>query len=314
MSIQAIGTWFVTLAVAWGNSCKMLLPGNLKLLALVTLKAIGMFYKEASRKLWWLFVLYAGVQYVATVVYPVRVTIGSISLAWLASAVWFALLFCYYLFARSSIDKKDWSYLRCYGKHAVLLGSVLLLYSVVNDLGAALAGYVDDTIPLLSPLLAICAIVLISVALLAGLPDLLLSMLPSFLALNLHQVLPNTVWPLMPLFSLFVFFFLDIQWVRVASLFKSFWRALLMFLYNLPFCLVLSIVLLVVYAFTQQYVLMPSISLALKALGSTDVDTLAAFWLEVITMLLMPVAICCWSTLYIKRARDQFTLYCGKQC
>lgn len=87
-----------------------------------------------------------------------------------------------------------------------------------------------------------------------------------------------------------------------------------MFLYNLPFCLIFGAFLSVVYALIQNYLMMPAIHYGLQAVGSTHAELLSSCLTEIIMMALLPIALCFWSTIYIKRARDQFTLYCGKQC
>jgi hypothetical protein len=308
--LRAVFSWVRTVANAWLSSLKMLLPGNLKLLALVTFKSIGTFYKQAGIYLSWLFCVYALIAYW----YPTHL-VFDVSLYSPKTGIAALLVFAYYLFARSSIDRKDLRYLRAYIlKLAVLLA---LLYLFLGFLQLTLS--VHATSHPLVPVLAISTVVsLLVLSAPLTINSLLISQIGQFFGVSGYLHLSLIVaWYLAPFFAFFVFFVYDTHDLRPGSIIKAVVRAWRMYFYNLPFCIITGVLLYTVFILVQSFMVMPLAAFVATFVGTTEVGTteLMRSWLvDVIMMALVPVGICWWATLYIKRARDQFSLYCGKQC
>lgn len=263
-----------------------------------------MFYAAAFKNFWWLLVLCLAAH---VYVFPQQEPHIVIFFMWLA--VWYLCLFSYYLFIRPSLQKKNMSYMLSYLGHAIWFCWTLFFVSLSEQLcnGIALLIRLGQLQSLWNGLWAL----LYGFNMLVQLPILLLGyVIP---ALEITFIKPVfLIIPLLPFFSFFVFFLLD-GTASIGSYIKSLYRAVLMLLYNLPASVLLTVVLLTGYSGLQQYVLTPAVTFTLELVGSATQPMIVAF-VGIFSLLLIPIGICIWSTLYTKKVHEQFSLYCGKQC
>ena len=117
-------------------------------------------------------------------------------------------------------------------------------------------------------------------------------------------LLPKQIWPmgLSPIYSFTVLFFLDSS-KTIEDFFISFFRAIKMFIYNLP--------LLIIIAFVP-------LNLPLEVLRHINISSLLtpgitlfhiSAVLDIIRTLYIPVYVCLYTNIYIKKLHDQFDLY-----
>jgi hypothetical protein len=105
-------------------------------------------------------------------------------------------------------------------------------------------------------------------------------------------VIPMLMWPngLAPWYIFFLLFFIDsVQ--NVQNFLWSAWRALKMVVYNYPLLLVIGL-----FFYTPLFIFYSYVELA-----STAQNVLGAF--------LMPISVCTYTNVYIKKLHDQFDLY-----
>ncbi len=280
---------------AWKDSLKTLLPKNLKLFSLVTLKAIVECYKVLLRYWWWFILLLGAVtifkvwlwygvinrsSFVLT--YGAKKFLGVSILVWpdMALAVLSQLfIFIVCLATRPSVTKKDVNYFTSYLPYFCYVFILLL------------------------PM---------------GLPfffrHCLLLKLFNSLAVFYAYWFIILLWltATSPVFIFFLLFLLDSD-KRPKQFVLSFYRSFKMIIYNYPLCWLLvvgfyCIGYVVYYGMSLQ---MPSIALqqSQTEAWSREIEMMLESTIGFLKVLLSPIPICIFANIYIKKLHEQFDLY-----
>lgn len=280
----------------WARVGRWLLPHNVKLFTLVTLKTIGMTYIELYKIFWQLLLL-------------VTSCLVLVSL----EAVWhmllFVLVFTYYLLARPSIDQKTFSYLIGYTPQFLWVClSVLIMISIgYGDLESFFITRVSHDI-WWTYLYYVPYSVFYMLYGAVKLPLLCARPLVSFSALE-HSYPFFLILFLYPFTSFFILFLLDSR-PTFSAVLKSLYRAFVMQWFTLPFTFPVTYLVFGCYHGLYFYVFSYVIS---KCSGFFS-DYLLLQGTALLSILAMPLFISLWTNVYIKHVHDEFSLYCRQQC
>ncbi len=264
---------------AWKDSLKILLPKNLKLFSLVTLKAIVECYKVLLRCCWPLFVFFFGLflfELWSSSLMPVlNYVFGSprqnypflMSWTWIhfINVLQMLLVFVTCLATRPSVTKKDRYYFVSYIPYFLYIAIYYSIFFVF---------------------------------------DIVTTKFPS----SFYLIPSGRIVFMLPIYVLFLFFFLDSN-KSLTQLKYSLYRSIKMFIYNLPIFFIF-IVLIILIGFLNV-VVMHSLKHTLWWEGIP-----LRIYIECLklihTTILTPIFICIISNIYIKKLHEQFDVYFTK--
>ncbi len=271
MNIMAIRNWFLLLGQQWMRSLQVFFPANLKLFALVSVNAFLKASKIFFLYFWWLPLVYCLLPYV--VIFGLGV-----NLTWF----WHVLqLFFILLSIRSSIQLKTPNYFFSYLPHFIgFIGFVA---------GITFVQWIISFLPL----------------------NLLNSIILNILVKMVLFIFrtPEMFILASPLFLFFGFFYLDSDGT-VSSFFNSCIRSLKMVLYAYPVCLIFLSVFLGLgsaFKFVFDALIIQYLPFILKYI-TTDITVFCV--IDNMMMIVYHLFAASWfSTLYIKRAHEDYSLY-----
>jgi len=280
---------------AWQDSLKILLPKNLKLFSLVTLKAIVECYKVLLRYWWWLIVLFGAIiifkewlwygvinRSLFVLTYFSKKFLGVHIISWLDMALnilsqLFIFIVC--LATRPSVTKKDVNYFKSY-----------------------------------LPYFCYVLILLLPMGLTFFFRHWLLSKLFNSLVVFDVYWFITLFWltAASPVYIFFLLFFLDSN-KRPKQFFLSFYRSFKMVIYNYPLCWLLvmgfyCIGYIIYYGMGLQ---MPSMAMqqSQAVVWSREVEIILKSAIWFLKVVLAPIPICIFANIYIKKLHEQFDLY-----
>ena len=272
----------MTLIQSWKDSFKLLLPANLKLFALVTLKSIIECYKVLFRHWWWVMVIFMGITlydlwfnlYGYEILYGVKIIGLGLKTSMLLLRDSIELLFTFFVYltilsTRPSVAKKDFSYFNQYLGHFLYIAILLFALIVLRHWDVFPSGPI-----LFEPI------------------NLVNIIIETFTSFNLFTF---------PLLVLSLLFFLDSD-KRIIQIVFSFYRSIKMIVFNLPVFMVICLLMWVVFYFNSRIidVLMDNRTMFWVYISS---------WYLIKVLFLTPVFACTFANIYIKKVHEQFNVY-----
>jgi hypothetical protein len=274
----------MTLVQSWIDSLTLLKPKNAQLFIMVTIKSIIEAYKIMFRYWWWLIGLIVAwyilvACYILPIMLPARTWVGVVLFSIIPFVLNQMLFLAICFVTRPSIMKKDWSYFGTQYRKTIIY----------------------------------CLLLPVAIALIA------FSLVPTFAFLCFKNnifgyllIVPTLMYLLLSAYFgwgvFLVLFFADSSGGPKNFLF-SVWNALKMIIFNLP-------LLLVVGAFFYGFVgLFFQCMIKVIALTVSDEAIFAQiFWVtqlirKILGCLLLPISVCTYANIYIKKLHDQFDLY-----
>jgi hypothetical protein len=270
----------MTLVQSWIDSLALLKPKNAQLFIMVTIKSIIEAYKIMFHYWWWLMGLLVAC-YILPIVLPTPIWITSLSVP-IIPFLLYQMIFLAICFAtRPSIMKKDWSYFGIQYKKIIIywLSLPILMWVLLNPFGILLTHLVFY-------LTSISAYLLI-------LP---ITIYWFFVGLSLSG-------------SIFLVLFFADSSGGPKNFLLSAWNALKMIIFSLPLLLIIGIF------FQVSAALISQLMLRVIARVISDENSLAqALWImfmvqNILASLLLPIGVCFYANIYIKKLHDQFDLY-----
>lgn len=270
----------MTLVQSWIDSLALLKPKNAQLFIMVTIKSIIEAYKIMFHYWWWLIGLLVAC-YILPIVFPAQMLFARLSVS-IIPFVLYQMLFLAICFAtRPSIMKKDWSYFGIQYKKVIIywLSLPILMWVLLNPFGTLLTHLVFY-------LTGISAYLLI-------LP---IMMYWFFVCLSLSG-------------SIFLVLFFADSSGGPKNFLLSAWNALKMIVFSLPLLLIIGIF------FQVSAALISQLTLRVIARIISDENSLAqALWIlflirNIFAALFLPIGVCFYANIYIKKLHDQFDLY-----
>lgn len=280
---------------SWRHVAKMLRPTYGSLFLLVTLKAIKDMYITLLYTYWWLFIfvvmitgLYAGSLHYEWIAYWRYTTRPLLDLIYYS--IWLFFIFLVTLIARPSVKRKNYTYITYYKRHYIYFCFFVLLaigvLGIMREICLAL-WYCDYKI---ASYVFYWILWFLSVLFPASIMDFFNWLF---------------IWPISIFFLLFL---LDMH-PSTYSFIRALKNACLMFLYTYPISILLyyGLVFLCISWLQLPNVIWHSISYHIFLLMGEPL--LAWFVHNFVLILLLPIAICFWVTLYFKYAHEQIALY-----
>lgn len=270
----------MTLVQSWIDSLTLLKPKNAQLFIMVTIKSIIEAYKLLLAYWWWLIGLIV-VCYLLPIIFPMQMWVGAVLFSVVPFVLHQMLFLAICFVTRPSIMKKDWSYFGIQYKKIIIywLGLPILMVLLSAPLGAILTTFV-----------------------------LFLNSISTY-----WLILPISLyWLLLPTYLVWgvflVLFFADSSGGPKNFLF-SVWNALKMIIFSLPLLLVVGILFQFSVSFTSE------LMVRVIARVVSDESVLAqVLWIlflirNILAALLLPIGVCTYANIYIKKLHDQFDLY-----
>lgn len=270
----------LNLLYSWKESLKILIPKNLKLFLLVTLRLALNTYKTLLLYFWWIPV-------VLFLLLRTRTEINGFIIFFVATFLW---IFFTVISARPSLGRKDWHYFIDKAAYIFICFISLIIFGL-------LLGFFDAlVIKFLQALTALyIKLQYASSLFFADTKRALLELkiMPLLIGIQRYSYSVSIGMFVMPLLFFNWFFILDTssrQWLDITFFLKAFFRSFIhsfkLYIYNLPLLLVIG---LIVAAFGLGILLKP--------------------YLIIMGLLLMPFYICLLSNIYTKRVHEQMDLY-----
>lgn len=249
---------------SWQDSLALCLPKQFKLFLLVTFKSAVELYGNLLYFFWWLilitFIFWVGV-------YDPAWAIGGLWWLLIGNILVISLVYVWFMLARPSVLPKDYPYFKQHIKKTAL--GFLGIYALFDYVRILLIPY---------------PIVMIARSLFTG--EFLNPLYP-FLVFRLNLI-PFVIFP--PFVCVVLFYFDSDGGLK--AWFLSILRGLVMYIYNLPFCLLSMILFFLLWHIPAFF----SVRLA-----------------EYMLWLFIPLVLSYFKCMYIKRLHDQFDLYYAQE-
>lgn len=261
----------------WHESLLVFKPQNLKLLVLITLKSLVETYSILMRYFWWLIAGTLGFDLLC-----VHISDLALYIPYTRSFIWAPLAFLVFLLIRPSVARKDYAYCWSYKKQ--------FLYFVMSILMLHLWFLLLWLVTVRSCSYHCCMF------------DQIMKIV-SYISFFVSYGYADEFIYLSPLLIFGILFFLDSG--RTWQEFIMSWvRALKMVFYNYPCCLIVFV------AFCYFFI---GIRRAVEIFFLLILPYYYVPLSYAIMMFLIPIPICFFTNLYIKKLHDQFKLYFGEQ-
>ena len=272
----------MTLVQSWIDSLTLLKPKNAQLFIMVTLKSIIEAYKIMFRYWWWLIALMVA-WYVLPIVFPLQMKVGILSQGIISSFLYQMLFLAICFITRPSIMKKDWSYFGIQYKKIIIYW--LLLPILMRVL-----------ISPLDPFLSLLVFYLYSI-----------SAYLLILPISIYWLCWFFAFLSLPVFV--VLFFADSAG-GPKNFLRSLWNALKMIMFSLPLLLIIGVFFKIfVWLFSQCMARVIALLMLSDEAIFAQAFLVARLIRNVFALLLLPIGICTYANIYIKKLHDQFDLY-----
>jgi len=267
---------------SWKESLKFLLPSNLKLFFLVTVKAIITTYRLWFFYFWPLILVYMLTEPAFWMHSLTTISFKQISVILLIQHIIYLLIFFTMILAvRSSTKRKTLAYFISYWRH--FISWLILGVSMLVIFGSL-----------------VCVRQLLKIGLYTSIAS-GWNLSEFYMAMVIRALIKSVVL-FTALATFFTLFYIDTRGT-VGDIWVSFLRALRMGKYNYPFCLTLSFVLFALFLIVAFFIL-------LVAIGFVDMQLYAVLAIyKICNLLFLPISISFFTNFYIKRLHDQFKLY-----